>query len=140
VEVLHVRDINLDESPDTSIWRYARQHGYDVLTKDEDFVRLVLAEGFPPRVVAVQNAQVPVKQLAKLLLARLPQLEAFLGEQPSLECCSYDCESRMLIWGSARRHAQCASCSCRRSLRRMLAGSRWVASYVATRRASRGVP
>ena len=79
--VLHVRNIGLAESPDTSIWRYARQHGYDLLAKDEDFVRLVVAEGFPPRVVALQNAQVPVKMLAKFLLARLPQLEAFLGEQ-----------------------------------------------------------
>jgi predicted nuclease of predicted toxin-antitoxin system len=79
--VLHVRDIGLDESPDTSIWRYARQHGYDLLTKDDDFVRLVLVEGFPPRVVTLQNAQVPVKILAEFLLARLPQLESFLGEQ-----------------------------------------------------------
>jgi len=77
----HGRAIGLRESPDTSSWRYARQHGYDVLTKEEDFVRLVLAEGFPPRVLAVQNAQVPVKELAAFLLARLPQLEAFLGEQ-----------------------------------------------------------
>ena len=79
--LLHVRDIQLDNSPDTSIWRYARQHGYDVLTKDEDFLRLVLAEGFPPRVVAVQNAQVPVKELTAFLLARLPQLQSFLGGQ-----------------------------------------------------------
>ena len=79
--VLHVRDIQLGNSPDTSIWRYARQHDYDVLTKDEDFLQLVLAEGFPPRVVAVQNAQVPVKELAAFLLARLPQLRHFLGEQ-----------------------------------------------------------
>ena len=54
--VLHVRDMQLDNSPDTSTWRYAKQHGYDVVTKDEDFLRLVLEEGFPPRVVAVQNA------------------------------------------------------------------------------------
>ena len=81
VAVLHVCDIGLDESPDTSSWRYARQHGYDLLTKDEDFVRLVLTDGFPPRVIALQNAQVPVKQLAEFLLARLPQLEAFLSEQ-----------------------------------------------------------
>jgi predicted nuclease of predicted toxin-antitoxin system len=79
--VLHVRDIQLDNSPDTSIWRYARQYGYDVITKDEDFLRLVLAEGFPPRVVAVQNAQVPVAKLAEFILSRLPQIEAFLGEQ-----------------------------------------------------------
>ncbi|WP_394333351.1 hypothetical protein [Hymenobacter actinosclerus] len=41
----------------------------------------MLAEGFPPLVVAVQNAQVPVAQLAEFLLARLPQLREFLGEQ-----------------------------------------------------------
>ncbi|RSK29783.1 DUF5615 family PIN-like protein [Hymenobacter metallilatus] len=80
-EVIHVRDIGLDNSSDTTIWRYARQQGYDVLTKDEDFLRLVLAEGFPPRVVAVQNAQVPVAKLAEFLLARLPQLREFLGAQ-----------------------------------------------------------
>ena len=52
-----------------------------MLTKDEDFLRLVLAEGFPPRVVAVQNAQVPVAKLAEFLLTRLPQIREFLGPQ-----------------------------------------------------------
>ena len=46
--VLHVRDIGLDHSPDTTIWRYARQNNFDLLTKDEDFVRLVLAYGSAP--------------------------------------------------------------------------------------------
>ncbi|QDA61476.1 DUF5615 family PIN-like protein [Hymenobacter jejuensis] len=80
-EVLHVRDIGLANSPDTTIWRYARQHGYDIITKDEDFLRLVITEGFPPRIVAVQNAQIPVGKLAEFLLARLSQLQEFLGEQ-----------------------------------------------------------
>ncbi|MBC7447271.1 MAG: DUF5615 family PIN-like protein [Hymenobacteraceae bacterium] len=79
--VLHVRDIGLDHSPDTTIWRYARQNNFDLLTKDEDFVRLVLADGFPPRVIALQNAQVPVAKLATFLLERLPQLQRFLSEQ-----------------------------------------------------------
>ena len=51
------------------------------MTKDEDFLRLVLAEGFAPRVVAVQNAQVPVAKLVEFLLVWLPQIESFLGEQ-----------------------------------------------------------
>ena len=80
-EILHVRDIALDASPDTTIWRYAQQNGYDLLTKDEDFVRLVLTDGFPPRVVALQNAQVPVATLAAFLLTRLSQVQRFLGEQ-----------------------------------------------------------
>ena len=79
--VVHVREIGMENSPDTSIWRYARQHDYAIVTKDEDFLRLVVTEGFPPRVVAVQNAQVPVAKLAEFLLARLPQLQEFLGAQ-----------------------------------------------------------
>lgn len=79
--VLHVRDIGLDTSPDTTIWRYARQYGYDLLTKDEDFVRLALTEGFPPRVVVVHDAQVPVKALTTFMLTRVPQLQRFLDEQ-----------------------------------------------------------
>ena len=79
--MLHVRDIGLDNSPDTTIWHYASQHGYDVVTKDEDFLRLVMTNGFPPRVIAVQNAQVPVKLLAAFLLNQLPGIRSFLGEQ-----------------------------------------------------------
>ncbi|GGG57419.1 hypothetical protein GCM10011378_36860 [Hymenobacter glacieicola] len=52
-----------------------------MLIKDEDFLRLVLSEGFPLRVGAVQNAQVPVVKLAEFLLTRLPQLREFLGAQ-----------------------------------------------------------
>ena len=79
--VLHVRDIQLDNSPDTSIWRYAKQYGYDIITKDEDFVRLVMASGFPPRIVALQNAQVAVARLAEFMVTQLPQLRQFLGGQ-----------------------------------------------------------
>lgn len=79
-QVLHVRDIGLDNSPDTSIWQYAQQHGFHLLTKDEDFVRLLFTHGFPPKIVVATNAQVPAKTLAKFLLARLPQLQEFLSE------------------------------------------------------------
>ncbi|HEX8425044.1 DUF5615 family PIN-like protein [Hymenobacter sp.] len=81
--VLHVQDIHLDSSPDISIWRYAKQNNFHLLTKDEDFIRLLLTQGFPPKVVAVINAQVPVKDLAAFLLAHLEQIRGFLTEQES---------------------------------------------------------
>nr|WP_243900214.1 DUF5615 family PIN-like protein [Hymenobacter defluvii] len=46
--VLHVRAISLHTRPATSIWLYTRQHGYDLLTKDDGFLQLALAEGFSP--------------------------------------------------------------------------------------------
>lgn len=79
--VVHVRDIGLAAGSDSSIWRYAKQHQYDLLTKDEDFVRMVLTEGFPPRVVALHHAQLPAKELTMFVVSRLPQMRKFLDEQ-----------------------------------------------------------
>ncbi len=39
-----------DEWPDHVIWRYAREHGLIIVTKDGDFEKLALAEG-PPVVI-----------------------------------------------------------------------------------------
>jgi hypothetical protein len=47
-------------------------------------VRIVLTEGFPPRVIALLNAQLPVSRLADFLLSRMPQIERFSGEQSVL--------------------------------------------------------
>ncbi|WP_413775193.1 DUF5615 family PIN-like protein [Hymenobacter weizhouensis] len=67
----------LDSSPDTSISRYAQREGFHLLTKDEDFTRLVLTQGFPSKVIVVTNAQVPVQQLAAFLQTHLPHLKAW---------------------------------------------------------------
>ena len=37
----HVLDVNLAQSKDTAIWRYAEQNGAVIVTKDEDFAELV---------------------------------------------------------------------------------------------------
>lgn len=79
-----MRDVNLVSSPDTSIWQYARQERFHLLTKDEDFVRLLLDRGFPPKVIVVTNAQVPVAQLATFLLSRWTQMQEFLAEQQTV--------------------------------------------------------
>lgn len=50
-EAAAVRDIGLREADDSAIWSHAQQGGWIVVTKDEDFVELVLQTSSAPQVV-----------------------------------------------------------------------------------------
>lgn len=41
-EAAHVREVQLQHSPDGLVWQYAEQKGAVLITKDEDFVNLWL--------------------------------------------------------------------------------------------------
>jgi predicted nuclease of predicted toxin-antitoxin system len=41
-EASHVRDVGLRDACDAEVWAYATSSGYIVISKDEDFVRMVL--------------------------------------------------------------------------------------------------
>jgi predicted nuclease of predicted toxin-antitoxin system len=44
----HVRQLGLGGASDLAIWDRARQEGYGLVTKDEDFLSLSVARGVPP--------------------------------------------------------------------------------------------
>jgi predicted nuclease of predicted toxin-antitoxin system len=50
----HVRDVGLGNGTDEAVWNYAREHGFVLLSKDEDFHQMSFVLGPPPQVVWVQ--------------------------------------------------------------------------------------
>ena len=50
----HVRNVNLHEADDRTIWEYARANGFAIVSKDEDFHQLSFFYGAPPKVVWVR--------------------------------------------------------------------------------------
>ena len=52
----HVKTLGLVHEPDEVIWRFARDHGFAILTKDWDFHPMSLLRGFPPKVVFLSRA------------------------------------------------------------------------------------
>jgi predicted nuclease of predicted toxin-antitoxin system len=46
---LHVNDCSLAGRSDQGIWQYAREHGFVIVTKDEDFQRLSVLYRRRPR-------------------------------------------------------------------------------------------
>ena len=54
----HLDAIGLHGKPDAEIWTYAREHGFVIVSKDDDFRQLSFLHGAPPKVVwlSVGNA------------------------------------------------------------------------------------
>ena len=50
----HVRNLNLHEADDRTVWEYARANGCAIVSKDEDFHQLSFLYGPPPKVVWVR--------------------------------------------------------------------------------------
>jgi predicted nuclease of predicted toxin-antitoxin system len=77
----HVKEVGLDGASDESIWRYARLHGFTVITKDADFMHRSLVRGFPPKIIQLQVGNASTDQLAALIRARTALISRFLKDR-----------------------------------------------------------
>ena len=71
VECLHVRDLGLRNAEDPEIFQKARDALSVVMTKDEDFIRLVERKGPPPQVIWITSGNMPNARFKSLLLKTL---------------------------------------------------------------------
>ncbi|MBV6439778.1 MAG: hypothetical protein DYG98_09955 [Haliscomenobacteraceae bacterium CHB4] len=77
----HVKDLNLTDLPDASIFDYARQHQFDsILTLDEDFHNLVLVRGTPPKVIWLRIGNCSTSVQAQVILRNLAVIQAFIND------------------------------------------------------------
>ena len=47
----HIRNVNLYEADDCTVWEYARTNNCAIVSKDEDFHQMSFLYGAPPKVV-----------------------------------------------------------------------------------------
>jgi predicted nuclease of predicted toxin-antitoxin system len=77
----HVRDQGLEGSPDTAIWAHAAAGGFTLVTKDEDFHRLSVLRGFPPKVIWIRLGNCSTAQVEHLLRSRVEQIIVFSAHE-----------------------------------------------------------
>jgi predicted nuclease of predicted toxin-antitoxin system len=77
----HVSELGLAGESDDAIWDHARQHGLAIVSKDEDFQRLSVLYGPPPKVIWVRLGNCSTSQIITLLRHRRSEIAAFLDEQ-----------------------------------------------------------
>lgn len=80
-DALHVRRLGAGGSPDTAIWRLALAHECLLVTRDEDFLRLSVLHGPPPKVVWVALGNCSNAEVAALLRTRALDIAAFAEQE-----------------------------------------------------------
>jgi predicted nuclease of predicted toxin-antitoxin system len=74
----HVQDCGLGASSDDSIWKFAKDNAFVIVSKDSDFHDLSVFRGSPPKVVWLRVGNCPTSQIQSLLERARTALEAFL--------------------------------------------------------------
>ncbi len=76
-ESVHVQGLCLTRASDEVVWDYARQHGFAVASKDDDFHQRSFLLGPPPKVIWIRLGNCSTRQVAELLRVRQSDVQDF---------------------------------------------------------------
>ncbi|WP_295446010.1 DUF5615 family PIN-like protein [uncultured Thiodictyon sp.] len=70
----------MEQWDDVAIWRYAKENGFIIVTKDSDFHELSLLNGAPPKVIWLRCGNTSKASLIRLLTQRRGEIETSLAD------------------------------------------------------------
>lgn len=77
--------LKMDKSDDIEIWKYAKKHGFTIVTKDSDFQELSILRGEPPKVIWLKCGNKPKQYISDLLIQNKNRIEELAQEHSVLE-------------------------------------------------------
>lgn len=78
---VHVADLGLLGAADRDVWAQAGAAGFVLVTKDEDFHRLSVLRGPPPKVIWVRLGNCATADVARLLRAQREAIARFADHE-----------------------------------------------------------
>lgn len=75
----HIENVNMRGATDAAIWAFARDHGYTIVSKDNDFRQYAFLYAPPPKVVWLSVGNAGTDAIARLVRARISTIRAFDG-------------------------------------------------------------
>jgi predicted nuclease of predicted toxin-antitoxin system len=73
----HPRRLGMLGASDLVLWEYARQHGFTIVSKDNDFRQRVFLHGPPPKVIWLSIGNAGTRAIVALLRKHVHTIEAF---------------------------------------------------------------
>ena len=73
----HVNLVGLASATDQEIWAYARDHGFAVISKDDDFRSLSLVNGAPPKVIWLRIGNASTAGIEAFIRSALVKIRTF---------------------------------------------------------------
>ena len=77
----HVADQGLASGTDRAIWQHARDRGLIIVSKDEDFQRLSVLYGAPPKVIWIGLGNCSAADIVRLLTERCNEIGHFAADE-----------------------------------------------------------
>ena len=79
--MIHVRDLGLKRASDEITWDWARTNGYAIVTTDGDFAVMSGEQGWPPKVIHLEECDFPLRVIEALLRQNAARISEF-GKEP----------------------------------------------------------
>jgi predicted nuclease of predicted toxin-antitoxin system len=76
-DTTHVRDVGLQAADDDTVWAYAAEHGFVIVSKDADFHQRSFVLGPPPKVVWIRRGNCSTVEIEGILRNHEADLLAF---------------------------------------------------------------
>ena len=76
-DTTHVRDVGLQVADDDTVWAYAAEHGFVIVSKDADFHQRSFVLGPPPKVVRIRRGNCSTVEIEGILRNHAADLLAF---------------------------------------------------------------
>ena len=73
----HIERLSMQGVTDAALWAYAHDHGYTVVSKDNDFRQYAFVYGAPPKVVWLSVGNAGTDAITQLMRSEIEALRAF---------------------------------------------------------------
>ena len=81
-EVIHVNNLKINQpAKDTEIWNFAKENEFTIITKDDDFEKLVLLNNASPKVIYLKTFNLETNKLSDLLITNIDKILIFYNSK-----------------------------------------------------------
>jgi predicted nuclease of predicted toxin-antitoxin system len=79
----HVRDLAMADAQDRDIWVHARDAGFAIVSKDNDFQQMSFVFGAPPKVIWIRRGNCSVTEIEQILRTNASRILEFDEDEES---------------------------------------------------------
>ena len=73
----HVRDLGMARAADREVWEHAKQGGFVIVSKDNDFQQMSFVFGPPPKVIWIRRGNCSVRETEEILRSNSARIHEF---------------------------------------------------------------
>ncbi|MBU4017422.1 DUF5615 family PIN-like protein [Patescibacteria group bacterium] len=77
----HVCLLKLDKADDLTIWNYAKEHGFHIVTQDSDFNDTNILYGYPPKIIRIHTGNTATNTIIELIQKKNEAIQNFLDNE-----------------------------------------------------------